>query len=132
MKPTRRQFLFSAAAVALAMVRPKHVRGQAEHPKPRPGVTAARVLGSADLGDDKEAIEVFDQVRQIPQVVDGIRCYCGCADLPSHYSLLSCFEADGMARHCEVCRGEAKLAYTLHRQGRTLAEIRAAIDQQFA
>lgn len=131
MKSGRRQFLVSAAAIAFAFVRPLQVRGQTEHPKPRPGVTAAKVLGRADLGDDSESIEVFDQVRQIPQIVDGIYCYCGCAGLPDHYSLLSCFEGDGMARHCEICRGEAKLAFAKHRQGHSLAEIRDAIDKQF-
>jgi hypothetical protein len=47
------------------------------------------------------------------------------------YSLLSCFEADGMAGHCEVCQNEGRLAYRLHKQGKTLKEIRAAIDAKF-
>jgi hypothetical protein len=78
------------------------------------------------------ATPVFDQVREIPQVIDVIRCYCGCADKPDHYSLLSCFEGEGMAQHCAVCQGEARLAHRLHRDGWTLAGIRASIDAQFA
>lgn len=133
MKPTRRQFLTSAAALVLAAVRPGRAAARVlEHPKPRAGITAAKVLGPAELGDDRAAVEVFNQVRQIPQVIDGIRCYCGCAELPDHYSLLSCFEKEGMAQHCEICRGEAKLAFELVQQGRRLDDIRAAIDQQFA
>lgn len=106
-------------------------REPAKHPEPRPGITAARVLKREELGDHTEAIRIFDLVRQIPQVADGIRCHCGCADLPDVYSLLSCYEADGMARYCEVCQGEGELAFTLHKQGKTLEQIRQAIDRKF-
>lgn len=102
------------------------------HPTPRPGVNASRVLKSAALGERRKVIEVVDLVRQIPQVVDGIHCYCGCAELPESYSLLSCFEGGGMARHCAVCQNEARLAFRLNRAGRTLNEIRAAIDERYA
>jgi len=101
------------------------------HPEPRPGITAAKVLTRDQLSDHKDAIPVFDMVREIPQVVDGIRCQCGCAELEGKYSLLSCYEADGMAGHCEVCQNEGRLAYRLHKQGKTLKEIRAAIDAKF-
>jgi len=90
------------------------------------------VLTKEQLGDEhKDAVAVFDMVREIPQVVDGIRCQCGCSTLEGKYSLLSCFEADGMAGHCQVCQGEGKLVYRLHKQGKTLDEIRAAIDAKF-
>ena len=102
-----------------------------EHPEPRPGITAAKVLRREQLAEHKDAIPVFDMVREIPQVVDGIRCQCGCAELEGKYSLLSCYEADGMAGHCEVCQNEGRLAYRLHKQGKTLKEIRAAIDAKF-
>ena len=70
-------------------------------------------------------------VRKIPEIVDGIRCSCGCADVKGFYSLLSCYEGDGMAQHCVVCQGQARLAYKLHNQGRSLAAIRKAIDAEF-
>jgi hypothetical protein len=103
----------------------------ADHPTPRPGVTAAKVLTRAQLGDHADAAPVFDMVRQIPQIADGIRCQCGCAELEGKYSLLSCYEAEGMAGHCEICQGEGRLAYRLHKQGKSLTEIRAAIDAKF-
>ena len=101
------------------------------HPDPRPGITAEKIPAVAELSH-KSAGKTFDQVRQIPQIVDGIRCQCGCADLPEFYSLLSCFEADGMAQHCVICRGEASLAFRMHEQGKSLDQIRAAIDKQFS
>jgi len=70
-------------------------------------------------------------VRQIPQIVDGIRCSCGCDEIEGFYSLLSCFEQDGMARHCEVCQAHARLIHKLHRQGKTLTQIRAAVEAKF-
>jgi hypothetical protein len=98
------------------------------HPAPRRGIDASRVVAAKDLGGDKDVIEAFDLVREIPEVVDGIRCSCGCEADDGYYSLLSCFEKDGMAAHCEVCQGEARLIHKLHRQGKTLAQIRAALD----
>ena len=102
------------------------------HPTPRRGITAARVLKADQLhGADDDVVAVFNMVRQIPQVADGIYCYCGCADLPDHYSLLSCYEQDGMAQGCVICQGEGRMAFELHKQGRTLDQIRAAIDRNF-
>jgi hypothetical protein len=70
-------------------------------------------------------------VREIPQVVDGIRCNCGCADLEGFYSLLTCYEQGGMAQHCTICQGQARLAHKLHADGWSLDGIRRAIDAEF-
>ena len=101
-----------------------------KHPTPRPGITAARVLPDASL-TDKSAAPVYAMVREIPQIVDGIRCNCGCADLAGFYSLLTCYEQGGMAQHCVICQGQAKLAHKLHAEGWSLNGIRTAIDAQF-
>ncbi len=101
---------------------------QKKHPEPRRGIDASHVLRAKDLDGDEKVIEAFDLVRKIPEVVDGIRCSCGCDEVEGFYSLLSCFERDGMARHCEVCQANARLAYRLHAKGKTLAQIRAAVD----
>jgi hypothetical protein len=101
------------------------------HPTPRPGIDASKVLTRDQLTENPKAEPVFELVRKIPQVVDGIRCQCGCAELPEFYSLLSCYEADGMAQHCVICQGEARLAFRMHEQGKTLDQIRAAIDEKY-
>jgi hypothetical protein len=123
-----------AALVPLVRWSPSHVcRGAVAgpHPTPRPGITAAQVLTREQLAETPSVISVFDQVREIPEVVDGIRCQCGCADLEGFYSLLSCYEGEAMARHCPVCQGEGRLAYRLHGEGKSLAEIRQAIDARY-
>ena len=35
--------------------------------------------------------DIFDHIREIPAVADGIRCQCSCADLEDFYSLLTCY-----------------------------------------
>ena len=106
-------------------------RRRLAHPEPRPGITAAKVLTAEQLARTPVAIEYFDLVRQIPQIVDGIRCQCGCADLEGFYSLLSCYEGDGMASYCHICEGEGRMAYRLHMAGKSLDEIRASIDARY-
>ena len=101
------------------------------HPRPRAGITSARVLKPADLPDDTEVIKAFNMVREIPHIADGIFCYCGCDEMPEHYSLLSCYEGDGMAQAWVICQGEGKMVYELHKKGKTLEEIRSAIDRNF-
>lgn len=101
------------------------------HPTPRPGIDASHVLKAEQLQDAPAAIIAFDEVRQIPQIVDGIRCHCGCATEKGFYSLLSCYEGDGMARDCHICQGQGRMAFRLHATGKTLAEIRDAIDARY-
>jgi hypothetical protein len=126
---SRRSFILSALAL-VALPRRSRALGRGSHPEPRPGITGAAVLTVAQL-HEKDAADAFDIVRRIPQIADGIRCHCGCAERPGFRSLLSCFENDGMAQHCSVCQGAAKLANRLHRRGRSLQQIRDAIDEEY-
>lgn len=120
----------------LAGAKPAWARGlggavQSPHPTPRPGITAAK-LPTHDQLAGSGAQTVFDSVREIPEIVDGIRCHCGCADNPDFYSLLSCYEGeDAMAKACPICQGQGRLAARLHKDGKTLDEIRASIDARY-
>jgi hypothetical protein len=131
---TRRQFLGLLPVALLA--RPVRAMGvrvrdpKPKHPTPRPGITAAKVLPDTKL-TEKDAAPVYAMVRTMPEIVDGIRCNCGCADLEGFYSLLTCYEQDGMAQHCRICQGQARLAHKLHADGMSLNAIRRAIDAEF-
>lgn len=134
---TRRRFLTLAPAAALlALVGARPIRAGAgpgrryDHPEPRPDIDASRVLKAEDL-QNPGAAPVYDMVREIPQIVDGIRCHCGCADIPGYYSLLTCYEEGGMAQMCEICQGEGRAVYTGWKKGLTLDEIRAAVDFRY-
>lgn len=132
---SRRGFVAMLAGALVAAVVPEGVASPGPtavldgHPEPRPGIDGSRVLPADRL--PSHLAELFDGVRRIPRVVDGIRCHCGCAEVPGMYSLLSCYEDAGMAQYCNVCQGEGRLAVELHGEGRTLDEIRAAVDRRF-
>jgi hypothetical protein len=129
---SRRQFVASAVALLLLPSRARAMRAPGPHPTPRPGITAAKVPTSDKLDGNANLIAVFDGVREIPGVIDGIRCQCGCAASEGFYSLLTCYEGENaMAKMCHICQGEGKLAVRLHKEGKTLDEIRAAIDAKF-
>jgi hypothetical protein len=129
---SRRQFVASAVALLLLPNRARAMRSPGPHPTPRPGITAAKVVTSDKLDGNANLIAVFDGVREIPEVIDGIRCQCGCAASEGFYSLLTCYEGDNaMAKMCHVCQGEGKLAVRLHKEGKSLDEIRVAIDAKF-
>jgi len=129
---SRRHFVASAVALLLLPRRARAMRSAGPHPTPRPGITAAKVLTKDKLDGNADLIAVFDGVREIPEVIDGIRCQCGCAASEGFYSLLTCYEGDGaMAKMCHICQGEGKLAVRLHKEGKSLDEIRAAIDAKF-
>jgi hypothetical protein len=129
---SRRAFLHRSSLFLLALVAwPRAAWARSPgHPTPRPGITGDKVLTKAQL-HDAALVPLFDAVRAIPEIVDGIRCTCGCATLPGFYSLLSCYEGEGMARDCRICQGQGRLAARLHRDGKSLDQIRAAIDAKF-
>lgn len=107
-------------------------RARGPHPKPRPGITAAKMMTPAQLERRNDVADAFEGVRAIPQVIDGLRCHCGCAEIPGFYSLLSCYEGtEAMALICPICQGEGRMAARLHKEGSTLAEIRAALDAKY-
>ena len=101
------------------------------HPTPRAGITGAQVLTAAHLAKSPHLVELFDGIRAIPRIADGIGCHCGCAELSGHYSLLSCYEGEAMAKACPICQGEGRVTVRLAKAGKSLDEIRAAIDAQF-
>ena len=119
------------AALALVAVtflmRPAAAGG---HPEPRAGITAAGVLPDAAVPRTPGALEAYAAARAAPAVLDGTYCHCDCSKHAGHRSLLTCFESDHGA-YCDICMGEAMLARQLAARGRSLQDIRAAIDAQF-
>jgi hypothetical protein len=110
----------------------RRVGSAGPHPDPRPGIDASRMPPPEAVRGHPHAVSAFDEARTIPQILDGIRCQCGCATEPGMRSLLSCYEGtDAMALDCDICQGQVRLAYRLHGQGRTLDQIRAAIDARY-
>ncbi|GAB1344125.1 PCYCGC motif-containing (lipo)protein [Gemmatimonas sp.] len=137
MSTSRRSALVRLAGLFLLTV-PRVARGldahhaPPTHPTPRKGITGSKVATPAMLSRSPHLVPLFDEVRATPQIVDGIRCHCGCADLDGHYSLLTCYEGeDAMAKICPICQGMGRVAVRMHKAGRSLDEIRVAVDAQF-
>lgn len=134
---TRRVFVRSLPATAVGVFSlPRIVRGQPtlriEHPEPRPGIDGRDVLTAEQLSAFPESVhEIYDMVREIAHIADGIGCGCGCAALPHYRSLLTCYHAGGMAMGCAICQGEARLAYGRYQEGQSLDQIRRAIDARW-
>ncbi len=59
--------------------------------------------------------EAYAAVKEIPQTIAQLPCYCHCDRGFGHKSLHSCF-VDSHAAHCAVCVDEALLAYGWQKQ----------------
>lgn len=136
---TRRRFLglLPAAAAAAATVLGSGRAAAAwlpasDHPDPRPGIDARNVLRADQLQDAPHVISLYDSAREIPHILDGIRCYCGCAVLEGYRSLLVCYEEGGMSKYCDICQGQGRLAHRRWKEGQSLQQIRRAIDARYA
>ena len=131
---TRRRFLGACSATFVAILtapQPAVAGAVSSHPTPRRGITGAHVLTRKQLAATPALIPLFDSVRAAPGIFDGIECQCGCTRSLDFYSLLTCFEGKAMARTCIVCQDQARLVARLHKEGKSLNQIRAAIDAEF-
>ena len=81
-------------------------------------------------GIPEATIELYNGIREIPEIADGLACYCGCM-LIGNRSLLTCYGDKGMARGCNICQGEARLAIGRAAEGQDLDRIRRAIDARY-
>ncbi|HET7456293.1 MAG TPA: hypothetical protein VFJ74_01480 [Gemmatimonadaceae bacterium] len=130
---TRGDFLRRLAGVAvLAAGGGRFLGGDPhQHPRPRAGVTADRVLADADLpADDLEARRAYDAARAAPELFDGVRCVCSCPETMHHRSLLACFETLHPTS-CPGCLDEAALIGRLIARREPLADVRRAVDRAF-
>ena len=129
---TRRAMLgaLARACAGLLIAGRASARATGPHPDPRPGIDASHLPAPEKVAEHPDAVPAYDEARTIPEILDGIRCQCGCAEQPGHRSLLSCYE-DGMAMDCDICQGQARLAYRLHGKAQTLDQIRSAIDRRY-
>ena len=80
------------------------------------------------FGPTRDAYRV---VKEIPETIAQLPCYCHCDMSFGHKSLYSCFE-DNHASQCAVCVNEALIAYNLHKGGMPPAQIREYIIQQYS
>jgi len=119
-----------AIVAIVAILLATRAGGAGHHPTPRPGVTGARVLPASMFGEDERLVRAYTAARAMPEVFDGLYCYCHCKEDMGHVSLLTCYESEHAAS-CDICLTEATMAAQLKAQGATLDDIRRAIDARF-
>lgn len=75
------------------------------------------------------AADAYRIAEEIPGVLDQLYCYCKCKENPMflHKTLLTCY-TDDHASNCGSCMQEAEMASQMTKEGKTPAEIQAAID----
>jgi Protein of unknown function with PCYCGC motif len=78
-----------------------------------------------------KAREAYKAVREVPQLIAQMPCYCHCDRSLGHKSLHSCFENDHAAK-CATCIDEALMAYQLQKRGLSAAQIREQIIAQYS
>lgn len=118
-----------AVVLGAVLIVPRAVHATV-HPDPRPGITAERVLQAGMVPIGPGTLEAYEAARRVPQVLDGLFCHCNCAKFYGHRSLLTCFESEHGAR-CDICMQEAMMAEEMTGSGKSLAQIRKAIDARF-
>jgi len=100
------------------------------HPDPRPEITGVTVIPASRYVGYARVSAVYAQAAEIAAILDGLYCYCDCSRHSGHRSLLTCFESDHGAA-CDVCLTEAAIASRMTKDGRSLDEIRDAIDELY-
>jgi hypothetical protein len=117
-----------AAVAILASIQTRSA--PSHHPTPRSAAEAGTVQNAALYAAYPRVEETYRMAAAVPQVLDGLYCYCDCSENLGHYSLLECFQSDHAAG-CDVCLSEALTAYRMTQQGASLAAIRKAIDDVY-
>jgi hypothetical protein len=130
----RRDAIARAATLAVAVLVPRTVLGLGRepfpHPEPRSGITGQGVLPLEQLPDRKRVREAFETARANPEMFDGVYCVCDCAEGMKHRSLLACFESKQPVG-CWGCQEQAEAVGKWAKEGKTLAEVRAAVDKRW-
>jgi len=77
-----------------------------------------------------------------PNILDGVNCHCGCMQAVHNgrvhaRGLLDCFRTpdggfDSHGSQCDMCVRDALEAKRMWAEGRTMDEIKAAIDSKYA
>ncbi len=76
--------------------------------------------------------KAYEAVREIPETIAQLPCYCHCDRGYGHKSLHSCF-VDNHASNCAVCVEEALVAYRMEKELKLApAEIRERIIEHYS
>lgn len=92
-----------------------------------------RIALAATLDPEKfngKTRDAYRIVREAPQLIAQLPCYCYCDRGFGHKSLHSCY-VDDHAAHCAVCVDEVLKAYDMQKSGLSPQQIRAQIVAEY-
>lgn len=96
---------------------------------PAKGTKLPAILGKdqlwAENAEHPYQSHAYELAAKIPVVLHQQPCYCYC-DRMGHKSLHSCFESTHGAQ-CSICLKELYYSYSMHKRGRSAAQIRQGI-----
>ncbi|MEP6642933.1 MAG: CYCXC family (seleno)protein [Acidobacteriaceae bacterium] len=96
---------------------------------PAKGTKLPAILGKDQLWAENTEhpyqSHAYELAAKIPVVLHQQPCYCYC-DRMGHKSLHSCFESTHGAQ-CSICLKELYYSYSMHKRGRSAAQIRQGI-----
>ncbi|MDH3205855.1 MAG: PCYCGC domain-containing protein [Gemmatimonadota bacterium] len=118
-----------AALVVVALVAGPR-SALSHHPAPRIDAHEMHVMPAARYANSPGVGEVYEMAAEMPEMMDGVYCYCLCRNTFGHYSLLDCFLTDHGAG-CDICMQEAILTYQMTKQGDSLDDIRQEVDRRY-
>jgi hypothetical protein len=102
--------------------------GTGNYPTARGGEMRATMAPGYFFGKTAKAYKI---AKEIPEVLDGIYCYCDCQKNHGHKSLLTCY-VDRHGSQCSVCINEALMAHDLHNKGYEKDEIVKKVNATFS
>ncbi len=102
--------------------------GTENYPTARGGEMRSTMTPAYFFGKTAKA---YEAAKEIPEVLDGIYCYCDCQKNHGHKSLLTCY-VDRHGSQCSVCIKEALMAHDLHKKGYKKSEIVKKVNATFA
>ncbi|OZI10668.1 hypothetical protein CEW92_15765 [Bacillaceae bacterium SAS-127] len=89
---------------------------------------------------DDQMKTIYLAAAKNPEVLESMPCYCGCGDSAGHKSNLNCFVADikeekvvwdDHGTRCGVCLEIAAESVLMHKEGKSLKDIRDYIDDKY-
>lgn len=102
---------------------------------------SAEVLPTFLEGQSDDMKLVYEAAAKANDVLKWMPCYCGCGDSAGHISNFNCFVHeikdngevvwDDHGTRCAACLETAVTAINMTQQGKTLEEIRNAVDEAY-
>jgi hypothetical protein len=135
----------TAGIVILAGVAVMHITGGGSDDGAAAGLTQEPMVQVAlpdfILASDERVAMAYQFALERPDVMLWMPCYCGCGGHSGHKNARDCFvqpesspgnvQFEEHGSQCDVCVDISLLAREMTLAGRSLSEIRTAVDQEF-